>query len=154
MGNCDPYSDSPEPLVVNNHSLLGSKEPTLLCNLVPYEDFKRRITGRVTSCRIRRCGEPGLRNIKQRIWLATIASHRCQPRFLFPASLQLRGRFRKLRRHSPEKRRRAAFCFGRYLFLDVLEQPRHFFIQTSSDFLKFVHGQILPEYPRALDIIG
>jgi hypothetical protein len=32
MGNCDPYSDSPEPLVVNNHSLLGSKEPTLLCN--------------------------------------------------------------------------------------------------------------------------
>ena len=36
MGNCDPYSDSPEPLVVNNHSLLGSKEPTLLCN---HEDF-------------------------------------------------------------------------------------------------------------------
>jgi len=34
MGNCDPYSDSPEPLVVNNHSLLGSKEPTLLCNQV------------------------------------------------------------------------------------------------------------------------
>jgi hypothetical protein len=25
---------SPEPLVVNNHSLLGSKEPTLLCNQV------------------------------------------------------------------------------------------------------------------------
>ena len=28
--NPDPYSDSPKPLVVNNHSLLGSKEPTLL----------------------------------------------------------------------------------------------------------------------------
>ena len=25
MGNHDPYSDSPEPLVVNNHSLLGSE---------------------------------------------------------------------------------------------------------------------------------
>jgi hypothetical protein len=30
MGNCDPYSDSPEPLVVNNQSLPASKEPTLL----------------------------------------------------------------------------------------------------------------------------
>jgi hypothetical protein len=37
MSNHDSYSDSPEPLVVNNHSLLGSKEPTLLCNhLNPY----------------------------------------------------------------------------------------------------------------------
>ena len=25
MGNCDPYSDSPEPMVVSNHSLLGSR---------------------------------------------------------------------------------------------------------------------------------
>jgi hypothetical protein len=76
------------------------------------------------------------------------------PFFLFPASLQLRGRFRKLRRHSPQKRRRAAFRFGRYLFLDVLEQPSYFFIQTSSDFLKFVHGQILPENTRDLNIVG
>jgi|ERR1700722_596048 len=33
---------SPEPLVVNNHSLLGSKEPALLCNHY----------GRVTSTRV------------------------------------------------------------------------------------------------------
>jgi hypothetical protein len=32
MSNHDPYSDSPEPLVSTNHSLLGSKEPTFLCN--------------------------------------------------------------------------------------------------------------------------
>ena len=31
MGNCDPYSDPPERLVVNQ-SLLGSREPTLLCH--------------------------------------------------------------------------------------------------------------------------
>jgi hypothetical protein len=28
--NPDPYSDSPEPLVVNNQRLLASKEPALL----------------------------------------------------------------------------------------------------------------------------
>jgi len=25
MGNCDPYSDSPEPWSLSNHSLLGSR---------------------------------------------------------------------------------------------------------------------------------
>jgi hypothetical protein len=32
MGNCDPYSDPPEPWSSSNHSLLGPREPTLLCN--------------------------------------------------------------------------------------------------------------------------
>jgi hypothetical protein len=32
VSNHDPYSDSPEPAVVTNHSLLGSRESALLCN--------------------------------------------------------------------------------------------------------------------------
>jgi hypothetical protein len=32
MGNCDPYSDSPEPLVVKQPKSTRVKEPTLLCN--------------------------------------------------------------------------------------------------------------------------
>jgi hypothetical protein len=37
MGNCDPYSDSPEPLVVRQPKSTRVKEPTLLCNhLNPY----------------------------------------------------------------------------------------------------------------------
>jgi hypothetical protein len=96
---------------------------------------------------------PDLRKIKQRAEPAVIETD-MYARFLFPARLQLRGCFRELRRHSPEKRRRAAFRFGRYLLLDVLEQPSHFFIQSSSDLLKLIHGQFLPEKPHALDIIG
>jgi hypothetical protein len=34
MGNCDPYSDSPEPEVVDKPQLTRVKEPTLLCNHV------------------------------------------------------------------------------------------------------------------------
>jgi hypothetical protein len=36
MGNCDPYSDSPEPLVVEQPQSTRVEEPTLLCNHVPY----------------------------------------------------------------------------------------------------------------------
>jgi len=32
MGNCDPYLDSPEPLVVKQPKSTRVKEPTLLCN--------------------------------------------------------------------------------------------------------------------------
>jgi hypothetical protein len=35
MGNCDPYSDSPEPAVVKQPQSTRVKEPTLLCNQVP-----------------------------------------------------------------------------------------------------------------------
>jgi|HubBroStandDraft_6_1064221.scaffolds.fasta_scaffold325216_1 hypothetical protein len=34
MGNCDPYSDSPEPLVVKQPKFTRVEEPTLLCNQV------------------------------------------------------------------------------------------------------------------------
>ena len=34
MGNCDPYSDSPEPLVVRQPKFTRVEEPTLLCNQV------------------------------------------------------------------------------------------------------------------------
>ena len=34
MGNCDPYSDSPEPLVVEQPQSTRVEEPTLLCNHV------------------------------------------------------------------------------------------------------------------------
>ena len=36
MGNCDPYSDSPEPAVVDKPQSTRVEEPTLLCNHVPY----------------------------------------------------------------------------------------------------------------------
>ena len=32
MGNCDPYSDSPEPMVVTQPQFTRVEEPTLLCN--------------------------------------------------------------------------------------------------------------------------
>jgi len=32
MGNCDPYSDSPEPAVVDKPQSTRVEEPTLLCN--------------------------------------------------------------------------------------------------------------------------
>jgi hypothetical protein len=32
MGNCDPYSDSPEPMVVEQPKFTRVEEPTLLCN--------------------------------------------------------------------------------------------------------------------------
>ena len=32
MGNCDPYSDSPKPLVVKQPKSTRVEEPTLLCN--------------------------------------------------------------------------------------------------------------------------
>jgi hypothetical protein len=41
---------SPEPLVVNNHSLLGAKEPTLLCNHSPYQDSIRPATAFTSQC--------------------------------------------------------------------------------------------------------
>ncbi len=34
IGNCDPYSDSPKPLVVKQPKSTRVKEPTLLCNQV------------------------------------------------------------------------------------------------------------------------
>ena len=34
MGNCDPYSDSPEPVVVDKPKSTRVEEPTLLCNHV------------------------------------------------------------------------------------------------------------------------
>ena len=34
MGNCDPYSDSPEPVVVKQPKFTRVGEPTLLCNHV------------------------------------------------------------------------------------------------------------------------
>ena len=34
MGNCDPYSDSPEPVVVKQPKFTRVGEPTLLCNQV------------------------------------------------------------------------------------------------------------------------
>jgi len=34
MGNCDPYSDSPEPMVVEQPQFTRVEEPTLLCNQV------------------------------------------------------------------------------------------------------------------------
>ena len=34
MGNCDPYSDSPEPAVVEQPQSTRVEEPTLLCNQV------------------------------------------------------------------------------------------------------------------------
>jgi hypothetical protein len=40
---------SPEPLVVNNHSLLGAKEPTLLCNHSPYQDATYAISTSITQ---------------------------------------------------------------------------------------------------------
>jgi hypothetical protein len=35
MGNCDPYSDSPEPAVVDKPQSTRVEEPTLLCNHLP-----------------------------------------------------------------------------------------------------------------------
>jgi hypothetical protein len=32
MGNCDPYSDSPEPMVVKQPQFTRVEERTLLCN--------------------------------------------------------------------------------------------------------------------------
>jgi hypothetical protein len=32
MGNCDPYSDSPEPVVVKHPQFTRVEEPTFLCN--------------------------------------------------------------------------------------------------------------------------
>ena len=32
MGNCDPYSDSPEAMVVKQPKFTRVGEPTLLCN--------------------------------------------------------------------------------------------------------------------------
>jgi hypothetical protein len=37
MGNCDPYSDSPEPMVVEQPQFTRVEEPTLLCNQVGTE---------------------------------------------------------------------------------------------------------------------
>ena len=34
IGNCDPYSDSPEPMVVEQPQFTRVEEPTLLCNQV------------------------------------------------------------------------------------------------------------------------
>jgi hypothetical protein len=41
MGNCDPYSDSSEPAVVDKLQSTRSEEPTLLCNQVPFTGRKR-----------------------------------------------------------------------------------------------------------------
>jgi len=35
MGNCDPYSDSPEPVVVKQPKFTRVEEPTLLWNHLP-----------------------------------------------------------------------------------------------------------------------
>jgi len=35
IGNCDPYSDSPEPVVVKQPKFTRVEEPTLLWNQVP-----------------------------------------------------------------------------------------------------------------------
>jgi len=39
MGNCDHYSDSPEPLVVKQPKSTRVKEPTLLCNHLKKPDI-------------------------------------------------------------------------------------------------------------------
>ena len=57
--------------------------------------------------------------------------------------LELDSRFRELCRHIPEKRRRAALRFRHYFFLHVVPKPRNLFIQTPTDFLKFIYGCIL-----------
>jgi hypothetical protein len=41
MGNCDPYSDSPEPVVVKQPQFTRVKEPTLLCNHVASSTLSR-----------------------------------------------------------------------------------------------------------------
>ncbi len=43
MGNCDPYSDSPEPMVVKQPQFTRVEEPTLLCNQVPVTGQKRAL---------------------------------------------------------------------------------------------------------------
>ena len=43
MGNCDPYSDSPEPMVVKQPQFTRVEEPTLLCNQ-EIENLRKSIT--------------------------------------------------------------------------------------------------------------
>jgi len=38
MGNCDPYSDSPEPAVVDKPQSTRVEEPTLLCNQIRWDE--------------------------------------------------------------------------------------------------------------------
>ena len=42
MGNCDPYSDSPEPVVVKQPQFTRVEEPTLLCNQLRHFRIERR----------------------------------------------------------------------------------------------------------------
>ena len=47
MGNCDPYSDSPEPMVVEPPQSTRVEEPTLLCNQV--ESTENQTSGNPTN---------------------------------------------------------------------------------------------------------
>ena len=57
MGNCDPYSDSPEPSVVDNQSLLGSRSRHCLCNHLKYQRTYQacRITSDLHVTRLESC---------------------------------------------------------------------------------------------------
>jgi len=65
------------------------------------------------------------------------------PRYAPRYAPELHSRFREFCRYIPEKRRRAALRFRRYFFLHVVPKPRNLFIQTPTDFLKFIYGCIL-----------
>jgi hypothetical protein len=63
MGNCDPYSDSPEPAVVEQPQSTRVEEPTLLCNQVAPSTFLGDTEYTLTRPFIRRLPCPAMSSI-------------------------------------------------------------------------------------------